>query len=240
MKNRINEAIDPHSLELNKLKAFWAIDQLTNDDSDRFSCGEIAKFLIEHVGINISRQAVEYGLKSDKKATHKNTKGYKLMEPGRRQLKSLLPKSDQIIMIEAGKPFSAKNVMIKEIFDSLEGPICISDPYVDLKTLDLIFINLKPGLSVKLLTANVNDKPTGSFKRHLEEMRKEGVLIEVAIYSKSELHDRYIFDDGVFWLSGNSLNGLGMKESFLVCLGEDIRQSMQATFNSRWKVAVKI
>lgn len=240
MEKRISDSIDPHSLQLNKLRAFWAIDQLTEDGNDRFSCGHIAKFLIEKVGINVSRHAIGYGLKSDKKATHKNAYGYKLMEPGKEQLRAVLPKDERVVMIEPGKPFSTKHVVLKQIFEDLQGVVCISDPYVDVKTLDLIFKNLGLDKPVRLLTATVNDKPLGSFGRHLSDLRNEGMQIEVAIYSKSELHDRYFFDDSVFWLSGNSLNGLGMKESFLVCLGEDIRQSMNATFNRRWKDSQKI
>jgi hypothetical protein len=36
------------------------------------------------------------------------------------------------------------------------------------------------------------------------------------------------------------LNNLGSKESFIVRLGEDVRQSMNVTFKNRWKVATKI
>ena len=80
----------------------------------------------------------------------------------------------------------------------------------------------------------------GIFSRHLAELRKENYQIEVGVYSSSDLHDRYIMDEKSFWLSGNSLNHLGDKESFIVCLGEDVRQSMMTTFNNRWKVTTKI
>ena len=49
-----------------------------------------------------------------------------------------------------------------------------------------------------------------------------------------------IINSQTFWLSGNSLNHLGNKESFIVRLGEDLRQSMLAIFNSRWKVSKKV
>jgi hypothetical protein len=198
MLKKITDDLDPHSLSSNKLIAFWAIDQLTDERDDRFKCGRITKFLIEEVGINVSRQAINYALNSDKKATHKNGNGYKLMQPAKDQLNLLLPDVDQVIMISPGKPFSTKHVILKPIFESLNGTICISDPFVDVKTLDLIHRNIGLDKSIQLLTAKITDKPVGSFERYLSDLRKEGMQIEVAIYSKSELHDRYFFDDSIF------------------------------------------
>ena len=91
-----------------------------------------------------------------------------------------------------------------------------------------------------ILTQNLIDKPKGSFDRYLSEVKKEGFQIEVGVYSSSDLHDRYIMDNKTFWLSGNSFNRLGNKESFIVRLGKDVHQSMLTTFNNRWKVALKI
>src|SRR3990167_9441148 len=78
------------------------------------------KFLIEKYTIKTSRQAIEYALKQDRHATHKNNSGYKLMESGRKQLKELKQK-EEVVMIEAGKPFSAKNIALKDIFSALKG-----------------------------------------------------------------------------------------------------------------------
>lgn len=236
---RISDSIDPHKLDPVKLKAFWVLDQLETDSADRFTAGAIAAHLIERRGIKTSRQAIEYALGTDKKATHKNAKGYKLMEGGRAQLRALANK-EEVIVIEAGKPFSAKNVELKKVFSSLAGDVLISDPYLDVNSLDVIFKAVDGSTTVKILTQNLVDKPSGTLGRHLADLRKEGYKIEVGVYSGSDLHDRYIMDAKTFWLSGNSLNHLGEKESFLVRLGEDIRQSMTATFNNRWKVATKI
>lgn len=236
---KISDSIDPHSLKCSKTKAFWALDQLESTEQDRFSAGELAKFLIETRGINTSRQALEYGLASDKRATNLNKKGYKLMEDGRKQLHDLKNETG-VVVIESGKPFSAKNMELKKILSSLSGDIYISDPYLDINTLDVVFKNFGTGIPIKILTQNIIDKPTGVIVRNLSELRREGYQIEVGVYANSDLHDRYIIDDNSFWLSGNSLNHLGDKESFLVKLGDDIRQSMMATFNNRWKVSTKI
>ena len=161
------------------------------------------------------------------------------MESGRKQLREANG-NGEVIAIEAGKPFSAKNIELKKVFSSLSGEIFIADPYLDIHTLDVIVKNVDTTMPVKILTQNLIDKPSGILGRHLAELRKEGYQIEVGVYGSSDLHDRYLMDSNSFWLSGNSLNHLGEKESFVVRLGEDIRQSMMATFNNRWKAAKKI
>lgn len=236
---KISSTIDPHALSSSKLKAFWALDQLESTESNRFTAGNIATYLVETHSINTSRQAIEYALKRERRTVHKTSKGYKLMESGRKQLREVHSK-EEVIIIEPGKPFSAKNVEIKKVFSSLSGEFLVSDPYLDVHTLDVIFKAVDTNTPVKILSQNLVDKPSGAFGRHLGDLRKEGYKIEIGIYYGSDLHDRYIMDSKTFWLSGNSLNHLGEKESFLVRLGEDIRQSMTATFNNRWKVATKI
>ena len=91
-------------------------------------------------------------------------------------------------------------------------------------------------LSIRILTSQIANEER--FKRDLEKMRVEGINIEVRKIDKGILHDRYFIDDEHFWLSGNSLNNLGKKESFIVMLSDGIRQSMLQTFNSRWQSAI--
>jgi len=229
---KICESLDVHDLPELHLMAYWALDQLSSDAKDRFSASEVATHLVEKCGVNTYRQAVARALEKDPAKSHKNGNGYKLMEPGRRALRDLI--SNRVVFIESGKPFSTKNIILKELFQRLRGQILICDPYLDIHTLDILFKNVEKHIPVRILTRNVADKPPGTFSRHLAELRREGFQIEVRQHTASELHDRYIMDDHSFWLSGNSLNHLGNKESFLVSLGDDVRHSMLILFNSRW------
>ena len=52
-----------------------------------------------------------------------------------------------------------------------------------------------------------------------------------------DLHDRYIIDDAGMWLLGQSLNGIGKKQTFLVLVGADIRQLVSDGFLRRWNSA---
>ena len=237
-KLKISTAIDVHTLADLQAKTLWVLDNMTTGNNYRFSAVSISDYLIEKCGFNTSRQAVVFALKSDKKICNKNKDGYKLMEYGRKKL--LEQTNDTVILIESGKPFSAKNITLKKVFSGFGGTIKICDPYVDIYTLDIIFKNIDKKSTVNILTANIIDKPTGIFNRHLEELKQEGFNIEVRVYKESTLHDRYIMDDKSFWSSGNSLNHLGKRESFLILLGGDIYQSMISVFNNRWKISLPV
>ena len=238
-KSKISSKLDLYGLSGLRLKAFWTIDHLTSPQKDRFSAAEVAKFLVEEMGINASRQAVRLALIRDNKYCNKNKKGFKLMKAARDVLSNQAGR-EEVIFIESGKPFSAKNLTIQEIFGDLKGFVRICDPYVDSATLDIIVKNIDKKIPVTILTSKVIDKPKGAFSRQLSDLKHEGYDVEVKIYSNSILHDRYFIDDESFWLSGNSLNHLGKKESFVVRLKEDVRQAMLATFNRRWKVGISV
>lgn len=237
--NKVSDKINVRDLNDLALKSFWVLDHLTTPQKDRFTAVEIAKFLVEEVRLSASYQGVDYALGKIRGACNKNNQGYKLMQKGEDELSKFINRK-KVIFVDANQPFSAKNFTLKEALGDSHKEVSICDPYVDLNTLDVIFKNFKKKTPIRLLTAKMNDKPQESFKRHLTDLNSEGFNVEVRLYTNSELHDRYIIDEGHFWLSGNSLNYLGEKESFIVLLGEDVRQSMLSTFNNRWRVGTGI
>ncbi len=121
------------------------------------------------------------------------------------------------------------------------GVISINDPYVDDKTLDILhkhFVDANPSIRIRILTAHITRQD--SFQRNLKTINMEGLNVEVRKITEVVTHDRYFIDNEHFWLSGNSLNGIGKKESFVVMLGDGMRCPMLKIFNSRWKTAAVI
>ena len=234
MNEKISNSINPHKLSTLELRALWALDQLGSPQKERFSSYEMAQFLVEKNGITTTRQAIEYAVKQDKKTTNKNGQGYNLMQQGKDKLAG---SNNGVILVEPGKPYSGKLLAVKDIFQKLNGEIKLCDPYCGIGLLDLIHRGFDKKNSIKIITANIIDKPKGTFFVALKDLQTEGYNLEIRTYDKSILHDRYIFDIENAWISGNSFNNLGEKESFIVILGKDIKQSLEATFNSRWKVA---
>ena len=241
--NRIpKEELVPFDVNLlgNVLRiSLWVMEFLSDENTDRFGSAEIAKYIVDNLGISTSRQAVQAALtKATKdKLCHKDSGKFKLMKSGQDELLKQMRKS-RVTLLEPGKPFSA-GVELGNIFSQMSGVARFTDPYVDEKTLEIIHRHFADTqLSVRILTSQITNRTR--FKHDLEKMKVEGMNIEVRKTDKGVLHDRYFMDDKHFWLSGNSLNHLGKKESFIVMLSDDIRQSMLRTFNSRWQSAITI
>ena len=233
------ESFDVHLLPDVLSISLWVIEYLSNDETDRFGSTEIAKYIVDKLGISTSKQAVQAALtKATKdKLCHKESGGFKLMKSGQDELLKQMKKG-RVTLLEPGKPFSA-GVELGNIFSQMNGVARFSDPYVDEKTLDIIHKHFADSkASIRILTSQVANE--SRFKRDLEKMKVEGIVVEVRKIDKGVLHDRYFIDDKHFWLSGNSLNNLGKKESFIVMLSDGIRQSMLQTFNSRWQSAITI
>ena len=219
--------------------SLWVMEYLSDEDADEFCATEIAKYFVDSLGISTSRQAVQAALTKAArgKLCHKENGKFKLMKNGQLELLKQM-RRDRVTLLEPGKPFFA-GIELEDIFSQMSGVARFSDPYVDQKTLEVIYKTLAdPQLSIKILTSKISNPI--QFKSDLEKIKVERVRIEVRRIGKGILHDRYFMDDNHFWFSGNSLNNLGNKESFIVRLDDDIRQSMLKTFDSRWQSAQSI
>ncbi|MDD2679058.1 MAG: hypothetical protein PHS81_04205 [Candidatus Nanoarchaeia archaeon] len=237
-KNEL-ESFDVHILPDVLSISLWVIEYLSDEKNDCFGSTEISKHIVDNLGISTSKQAVQAALTKavKEKLCHKEASGFKLMKSGQDELLKQMRKG-RVILLEPGKPFSA-GIELGNIFSQMEGVVRISDPYVDEKTLDVIHKHFSDsGLTIRILTAQISDE--ARFKRELGKLQAEGISIEARKINKGILHDRYFIDDKHFWLSGNSLNSLGKKESFIVMLSDGIRQSILQTFNSRWQSAITI
>lgn len=235
------DSIDIHSLPDVMSVSLWIMAYLTASDAAHeryFGASEIAQYMIKNLGISTSRQAVHAALTAavKKKFCHSGRDGFSLMKLGQDELLRQI-QQEKVVLIEPGKPFAA-GIKVETIFSSMKGVLKISDPYVDIKTLDVLYRSANLGLPIRLLTAQIKDEPT--VKREIQKMHHEGMDIEVRKTTSTVLHDRYFTDDNHLWLSGNSLNNLGKKESFIVMLGDDMRASVNQTFDSRWVSAVSI
>ncbi len=235
------KSIDVHSLPDVMSIALWVMAYLTLNNpahSCDFGAAEIANYLIKDLGISTSRQAVHAALTAAvrKKYCHNSKHGFSLMKLGQDELQRQIQK-ERVLLLEPGKPFAA-GMQVEGIFSSMKGLIRISDPYVDIKTLGVLYRSANIGLPIRLLTVQVKDEAT--VKREIQNLHREGMDLEVRKTTSIVLHDRYFIDSDHFWLSGNSLNNLGKKESFIVMLDGEIHNSMTRTFDSRWASAISI
>ncbi len=239
MLNKVElEAIDVHSLPDVMSISLWVMEYLSTDSAQYFGASEIASYMVEKLGISTSRQAVHLALTKavSRKFCHKTKSGFSIMKLGQEELVRQMQK-EKVLLIEPGKPFAA-GMHVENIFSTMKGSIKISDPYVDIKTLDVIYRSANMGIPIRVLTVQIKDE--AAFKREMQKLHHEGMDLEVRKTNEGLLHDRYFIDDNHFWLSGNSLNNLGKKESFIVMISSDMRNTVNQTFDSRWQSAISI
>lgn len=231
-----------HSLPDNLSISLWVIEFLSKNDLTCFGAAEIANYIVEELGISTTRQAISWALQKATKESlcHKKNHGYMIMKSGQDKLLKLM-NIRRVTLFAHGKPVSAR-IELEKIFSQMSGIIRICDPYVDEGTLDIIYKQFADKkIEIRLLTTQIKGEP--QFKRYLGKINSEYPEIELEIrkLKKGVLHDRYIIDNSNFWLSGNSLNHLGNKESFIAELSDaEIYKIVLTTFNSRWQSAKKV
>jgi len=229
---------DPHELD-DRLRAFWVLR--VGQESvgiDVMTPSEISTVLRDVCSIDLPRQRVEAILSRETGTVAKRKKNkkraYQLMGTGSKQLDKI---GSAVVFIEPSQAFT-KLREVHSILGSVAGELRICDPYVDMRTLDML-AECKNATSIQLLSINVN-KPTG-FKQALKAFAKEHqIQLEVRRAQPGVLHDRYLIHDEGMLLFGTSFNGLGLKQSFVVALGEDIRNAVLAGFEIDWQRATAL
>lgn len=241
MSNVDLKKIDVHTLISNLERALWTIYILTSKEKDRFGQSEIANYLVEKSGIDITKQAVDMALKSKTASglINKNKFGFKIMKSGVDFLLGTVGEKN-ILYLEAGTEYSAKQVIFKNVVNIFKKTISICDPYIDTNTIGLIQDTFDKKLQIRLLTQNIDKKKLEAVKRHLSMLIRDGYNIEIREYEQSEMHDRYIIDGKNMFLIGTSLNYLGKKDTFIIKVGEDMRQTVLSVFNRRLKESKNI
>lgn len=236
MKTNDHNSIRLKDCTSNLTKVIFAFTKIDGGMQRRLKAGDIREFLIESGRVNISQQAINSILGKNKKYFNKGKEGYLLMDSGLELLNALVT-DKTIYYLESGKPYSVRNIQMESFFLGLQNYALITDPYFDLKTIDLLYKNIDKNLHVKFITVNIKESSLSTIRSALNDIEVEGYKVDVRLYNMSPLHDRLIIDENSLWISGNSLNGLGSKESFIINAGSDIKEAMEAVFNRRWKVS---
>lgn len=239
-KRDFSEYPNIHFYDDAKMEAFWILWVSSEEfGNDRLTPGQIAEILIEKFEIARTPQAVGSALGkavSNRLVSKKNDE-FKLMRKGREEIYHTSFDNPGVIYIEPGKPFTGKHILVKDVLSKAKNRIWICDPYIGPRLLDLLR-ELDPSIQIRIMTKTVQDK--APFIRTFAEFKREHPDAEVKIASGRDMHDRYILSDSCMWLVGHSLKDLGSKESFIVELGEDIRNSMDLVFDTRWSASTPL
>lgn len=142
-------------------------------------------------------------------------------------------KQTAVIIVDPEASYTALR-QLDQLLGSVEGEVRLCDPYADDKTL-LALASVPKASQIKLLTLNVSDP--AQFRRKLQAYKKEYGNLEIRTSPTPDLHDRYLIDQKRMWLFGQSLNGIGKKQTFIVATGQDVRATMTPMFDRKWSTS---
>jgi hypothetical protein len=225
-----------NSLATDRLKILWVLGVARKDpDTTYLSAAQISDLLLNVYDMVVTRQRVRSILGDERRTIHsKQANGswsYRLVAEG---LKELSNTPATVILVNPQESFSGIR-SVKAAFETITGAVSICDPYIDPKSLDFL-ADMPNAESIRLLSTKLDKR--SAFMRDAEAFTKEhGKPVETRLYSDKDLHDRYMLHSSGMLLSGTSLNGIGKRQTFIVTLGEDIRDATMALFEAYWAKA---
>lgn len=204
--------------------------------AEGLTASQAAESLRDAFGIAITRQRAAALLASADGfvAVRRRTREaeYAIMKKG---VDRVSGSGDGVLVVEPSQAFTALQ-RVESILQSLAGDVLICDPYVDDKTL-VHLTSVATTASIKLLTQQVSDP--ARFRIRMQAYSREFGNLEIRIDAKGDLHDRYVIDQSTMWSFGQSLNGIGKKQTIVVRQGVEIADAMRKAFMARWNVASK-
>jgi len=212
------------------------------------SSKEIVEIALKFFEDSNSMQSVSNALAKAKNKIHiyKNKDGnkFEIMQKGKDYLKNKydFSKGIDVIMFEPGKRYTARNILLQNIFNELKGELKILDPYCDEKSLS-IMLEIKN--NIKFITRLSTDIDK---KRKMESVLKDFISekknIQIADYQGRDIHDRYIISKDAIIILGHGIQGVGTSESFAIVLKGTYKQQIESAllinFSKRWDESNKL
>jgi hypothetical protein len=216
-------------------RLFWVLKLGRDLGVEIMSPNEISDVLRDVYGYDVSRQRIEATLAAEKGTVARRRRDkrrvYQLMAPGAEEVNGA---SSAVVFIEPSRGFSGLRES-QALLSEMTGEVRVCDPYVDLKTLDML-AECAGATGIRLLTHNIKSK--AGFKQAVRAFAAEhGKHLDVALAPPKMLHDRYVIHDDGMVVFGTSLNSLGAKQSFVVAMGEDVRATVLGAFETTWQQA---
>lgn len=196
---------------------------------------------VKELSIEKTRISNAFNRAGDKihKKRENNAIFYEIMKPGKDYLKSVSDqKSINLLYFVPEKRFTSKRLLVKNILNNLKGILKFIDPYIDIRTLDILKDLKNSEIRVLSKLTNLREPERKKFLRELKDFLRENINFHFKDYNKKDLHDRYIISQDSIILIGHSIKDLGAKESFAVVLDKetnrDIYKMINSTFDERW------
>ena len=195
------------------------------------SAVEVSRHLRDVCGVDVHWRSIDALLGRNRSLVSRRKRlarwEYKLMESGR----AALSVPDEAVTFVNPTTALQSTLKLHDIFGKLNGGLSVCDPYLDHLTLEHLEACGK-GRRIRILTQKVND--SGPLRRVFESASLAGYGFEVRVASGKPLHDRYVIDERSMLILGGSLNGFGKKQTFVIQVGSDVRQTVLSAFDTEW------
>lgn len=142
-------------------------------------------------------------------------------------------------LIDSGKALTA-NSLISQILTSATKSLKIIDNYLSDESAILIESATNSNVSVQILTT---DNRVDKLKQFIRKVKiiKKGWKNTFEVKKTKSFHDRYIIiDNSSVWLSGPSIDSLGLKKPGVICQLSDIGDSIISLFDKEWSKAEQL
>lgn len=242
----------PDFHELNKTldKGLWILWVCKEKlELKKLSASQISHIIKEVKELSIDKRKISNAFNRAGNKIHtyrdKETISYEIMKPGKDYLISLSnQKSLNLFYFKPEKRFTSKRLLVKNILNNLKGILKFTDPYIDIRTLDILKDLINSEIRVLSKLKNLREPQRSRFLRELKDFLKEKGNFQFKDYNKKDLHDRYIISQESIILIGHSIKDLGAKESFAVVLDKktnsDIYNILNSNFDKRWSLSLSI
>jgi hypothetical protein len=227
---------DIHPLGSARLHVLWVLlAGKTHGGVERLSPAQIADVLVDCYGISITRQRVRVILTKERETVcRRMIRGREYFSIMKAGVDLFQPSTFDPVFIDPSRALTEIR-KVEGVLGDLKGDLRVCDPYVESKTLDLLAMCGRAN-AIRLLTVNVHKE--GRFERDLRAFNLEhGNRLVVRRHPPGVLHDRYVVHEAGALLFGGSLNGLGMKQTFVWPAGPDLSRTAAIYFEQNWKNA---
>ena len=136
------------------------------------------------------------------------------------------------IVLAPGSPFSG-HLELTKILSSVIEYVKICDPWVDIKTLEVL-LSIPSSISIKLLTGDSGKSK--KFQSASKAFQVERQLYEMRV--GTGLHDRFIITKNRGWLLGSSIKDFGKKFTAMTLLPDNDAKETEKIYDDLWKNAL--
>lgn len=197
---------------------------------------EVSVVLRDGSRVNVSRQRVQGLLDANRALAHRRRHAgkqtYEILHDGIERLKK--HGSSDVLLIDPAQALTHVR-SVQALLGESQGLVRICDPYLAPRSLDFLSA-ITAATELRVLTDRVDRENT--VRRDLKALRTQmGYPVEIRRVTSHVLHDRYLIDRGGMLLIGTSLNGIGLKQSMVVRVGNDLRQAAEQAFDALWTAA---